>query len=241
MSEFVFCFSDLAKSFNCFNSNIEDTICHKRAHTENVKESFIIENNNGSKLAKTIIPADRLSSSGVSRKKTIDAENRSNNQSNANPSTTIYSIAKDNSLWASSTSAQGEDSRRLKTSLPSTTKSKIIKTNFKPNIQKIAEARKYKRLAAQENEKRSPRSQVKSHIGNRLKTYENRLFKNLKNEEVKQANKIKELINMNVSSSNVGTLKDQLNKNYYDVKRKSISNLDEYSLNSFGRKMKKLK
>ena len=69
--------------------------------------------------------------------------------------------------------------------------------------------RKSKRIAAaQETEKRSPRSMVKSHMTNRLKTYENRLFRNLKEEEIRQARKIKEL-----SNSNADSLKDK----YYSI------------------------
>lgn len=95
--------------------------------------------------------------------------------------------------------ARENESKRLNTSVPSTNR-RIKPLSFKPNIQKISyftyhyvyrEARKAKRLSSiQDEDKRTPRTMTKSNMTTRLKTYGNRLFKNLKNEERKQGKKI---------------------------------------------------
>ena len=88
MSEFVFWFSDLAKAFNWYQGGVFHYGNHKRANTG-------------------IYYPDRLSSSGVSGKNTLDIEVWSgNNQSILNPSTTINTAACGNSQWNSSTSGK---------------------------------------------------------------------------------------------------------------------------------------
>ncbi|CAI2368910.1 unnamed protein product [Moneuplotes crassus] len=185
MPEFVYCFTDLARVFSCFDDN--NTFKRiNRAQTNNQV-------------------GERLSTSGYSIKNTLDFENNSaNNQSCMNPSTTIHTKGNQNSQWASSS-----DGKSKNTSVPSIAK-RQIPVIFKPNILRVSEERK-KRLSSQNREeKRLPKTANGSQMTSRLKTYENRLFQNLKNEEIKNNKKIR-------------SLKDQLNENYKEAKRKSIT------------------